>query len=57
MTAARTTRILQTIPLLIIIFVLSFPAEAKYSGGTGDKMTKLITPKIATFFFADRYNR
>ena len=36
MTTARSSRVLRLIPLLIIIFSLSFPAYAKYSGGTGE---------------------
>ena len=36
MTTARNKTILRTITLLITIFSLSFPAYAKYSGGTGE---------------------
>jgi len=35
MMTARHSRILQTIPLLITIGLLSFPAHAQYSGGSG----------------------
>lgn len=33
---ARDSRILQTIILLILVFFISFPAYAKYGGGTGE---------------------
>jgi hypothetical protein len=36
MTTARNSRILRTIPLLIAICLISFPARAKYGGGTGE---------------------
>ncbi|MHC4507774.1 MAG: GLUG motif-containing protein [Planctomycetota bacterium] len=36
MTAARNSRVLRTIPLLITIFSLSFPAQAEYGGGSGE---------------------
>jgi hypothetical protein len=36
MTTARSSQIKRTIPLIITIFSLSFPAYAKYSGGTGE---------------------
>jgi len=36
MTKAGNSQIMRTITLLITIFSLSFPAYAKYSGGTGD---------------------
>jgi len=35
MTAAKNSRILRTIPLLITICLFSFPAYAKYGGGSG----------------------
>jgi len=36
MTMASNSQIMRTIPLLITIFYLSFPAYAQYSGGTGE---------------------
>jgi len=36
MATARISSVLRTIPLLITIFSLSFPAYAKYDGGTGE---------------------
>ena len=36
MATARISRFLRTITLLITIFSLSFPAFAKYNGGTGE---------------------
>lgn len=32
----KNSRILRTIPILILICLFSFPAQAKYSGGTGE---------------------
>ncbi|MHC4628842.1 MAG: GLUG motif-containing protein, partial [Planctomycetota bacterium] len=36
MTMARNSRVLRTIPLLIAVGLFSYPAYAKYSGGTGE---------------------
>jgi len=36
MTPASNSKLLQTIPLLIIVCLLSFPSHAQYSGGTGE---------------------
>ena len=36
MTMARNSRVVWVIPLLVAIFSLSFPAYAKYGGGTGE---------------------
>jgi hypothetical protein len=36
MMASRHTRILRTIPCLIVVCLLALPAQAKYSGGTGE---------------------
>jgi len=33
---ARKSRILRTIPLLIVVCLIAFPAQAKYGGGTGE---------------------
>ncbi len=36
MTMARNSRVLRTIPLLIALCLVSMPAYAQYSGGTGE---------------------
>jgi len=36
MMTARSSRVLRTIPLLIVVCFVSFPAQAQYSGGTGE---------------------
>jgi hypothetical protein len=36
MASARDSRVLRTIPLLIAVCFVSFPAQAQYSGGTGE---------------------
>ena len=36
MTMARKSRVVRVIPILVTIFSFSFPAYAKYSGGTGE---------------------
>ena len=35
MTTASDSRVLHTIPLLILIYLFTLPAHAKYNGGTG----------------------
>ncbi len=36
MATSRHTRVLRIIPFLIAVCLVSFPAQAQYSGGTGD---------------------